>query len=71
MVGQPNYPSTRRKFRRRRNTGGSPAEGPDTRIWRDYIEGILSWDDRCRFAKLYGSGTVKRRESHALQARHH
>jgi hypothetical protein len=64
MIGQPSYPQTRRKYRKRRPVGGSVQEQTHTRIWRDYIEGLLSWDDRCRLGKLYGSGTIKRRDKH-------
>ena len=70
MIGHPKYPQTRRKYRKRRPTGGSAQENTHTRIWRDYIEGLLSWDDRQRLAKLYGSESLAFKRIQAWNRKH-
>ena len=60
MIGHPRYPTTIRKYRKRRPPGGSAQENTNTRIWRDYLEGILTWADRCRLGAKYGSGIIKK-----------
>ncbi len=58
------------KYRKRRPTGGSAQENTHTRIWRDFIEGLLTWGDRSRLAKLYGSESPEFKRTQAWNRKH-
>ena len=70
MISRPKYPSTKRKYRKRRPPGGSAQENTHTRLWRDLTEGLFTWADRQRLAKLYGTGSLEFKHIQAWNCKH-
>jgi len=63
-------PRVRHRHRKRRPTGGSAQENTHTRIWRDLTEGLFTWSDRLRLAKLYGSESPEFKRIQAWNHKH-